>query len=165
MSITRKLPNKLRPIEYPNRYDQKTFDNLNEILQDSNCHTNYEILKSGKNPYTNYKIKLFGPTYNKVLKNFLVSARYYKKTDQPPMEIPFTEFREIDNQKQYMHNTLYLYKLVDTYNAANEPYNLAVDELHKQINNLRFYDEYVIFPYDNKKYGKLDYARDHLKNE
>ncbi len=146
--------------EYPNRYSKEFFDKYNELIKIPNYINNYTKLLSGINPNTNKKIKINGPTYNNIINKYIIYGYLFNNQYK---SIIFTELNDI-NQLEYINETNKIKNEIDKNNIHIIEYNNNVKNIILQIDNLKKWDDYIIF--NNKYYGtnKIIIDNIHIKN-
>jgi hypothetical protein len=126
---------------------EEIFDKYNELIKIPNYIDNYTKLLNGINPNTNKKIKINGPTYNNIINKYII---YGKLFNNQYKSIIFTELNNI-NQLEYINETNKIKNEIDKNNKPIIEYNNNVKNIISQIDNLKKWDDYIMF--DNKYYG------------
>jgi len=142
-NIIRNYPTKIKNVDYPPRYTKEMIDKYTELCKNNEFKNNYKKWKSGINYKTNRKISINGDVYNKLKDDFVIGTLNNKN-------ILFDELNEI-NIDNYLSDTKYIYENIQHRNDIINKFNISIDNIIGQINNLKLWNDFVIF--DKQKYG------------
>lgn len=145
---------------YTHRFSKEDFDKFREIEDENNVETiNYNKWKNGINPNSGRKIKIGGKPYNDLSYKFSIFREYAR-------------FKKINKtEEEYIRETENLVKIqnaekieIDKKNSIIDEYNAHIDNIINEINNLKNWNDYLI--YDGIKYGNPCKIRDgiHIEN-
>ena len=132
--------------QYPFRFKKKHFE-IYRLFEKDNKIVEIKKLKNGINPKTNRKIKIGGKTYNKILYDFYI---FRDKEGEFICNKCVDELEGID-ENTYMDNSKKIINKITEENIIIKIHNLKINETLQKINNLKNWDDFII--YDGKKFG------------
>lgn len=150
-SIIRTYPNKIKLLDYPERYSREIFKKRDIILDKHRVR--YDIFKQNINPDTNRKIKKNGRVYKKLKEEFIVQAR---QSNRHPWPIHLVDIEYI-NYNDYNIETAKLNKDIDDKNIKIINENDIIKSVIEKIDNLEDWNDYI--EYNGKKYGISKYFK------
>jgi hypothetical protein len=139
--IERHYPTKRPEKSYPLRYDNSTFEKLNE-MNTPELQNDYKKWKAGINYKTNRKITIGGKIHRELKQKFMIKYLF--------SYVLFEDLISI-NSHEYLQETEKINNDIDIENGVIKKYNDVVDSIIEKIQKLKRWNEFIEF--EGKCYG------------
>ena len=156
--IIRKYPKYKNSVRLPDRYTDKDFEKMNNMINDKELLDKYEKWKNGINYNTKRKISINGLVHKKIDCFYIIISGFGNIYIDDMKKI----IKEI-NKEDYLNETIKIERENTLENKKIDDYNDNIKKLINDINNLENWKDFIEF--EGKCYGLVEKVRNKIHIE